>query len=193
VAIANQHPAERPDAYPADYEQELQLGSGERLWMRPLVPADADVLAEEFALADEDTLYMRFFNPSFALTERRLRYLTEIDYTNHLAVAVMTIDGEQSQGVAIGRYAAKSATEVEVAVVVKPEYRRRGIARLVLERLAEAATRAGFVIMSAAYLAENQAASRLLEGLGFEHVTIQDGVAEATLRLVSDPAALGSV
>ena len=183
MTLVAQHPRQLPDRYPAHLEDELWLPAGDRLWIRPIVPLDAAVLAAEFAMADDDTVYMRFFNPSFELTEDRLRYLTEIDYVNHLALAAMTVGGDQSTGIAIARYVARSETDVEGAIVVKPEYRRAGVASLLFGRLAAVARDHGFKTMSASHLAHNAGAARLLAGLGFEETGRDDGVVEVVLYL----------
>jgi acetyltransferase len=193
VAFMKQYPALPPAGYPVDLEGEIRLASGGTLWARPVVPEDASILAAEFAAADEDTLYARFFSRSFDLTEERLRYLTELDYTTHLALAVMTREGDESEGVAIGRYAARSPTDVEAAIVVKPEYRRLGIARILIERLAAAAQAAGCSTMAASYLADNAAAARLLGRTGFSGGTLDGGATvEVSRRLSGDPATIGS-
>lgn len=189
----NQYPDSPPVGYPAWLEQEIRLPHGQLLWVRPIVPGDAEILAEEFSAADDATLYARFFTRSFDLTKERLRYLTEIDYTTHLALAVMRIGGEEPDGVAIGRYAARTATDVEAAVVVKPRYRRLGIARILVELLAAAAATAGYSTMSASYLADNAGADRLLERMGFSGGSMENGVVvDASRRLAADPATIGS-
>lgn len=189
----NQYPDSPPVGYSACLEQEIHLPHGHLLWVRPIVPGDAEILAAEFSAADDATLYARFFTRSFDLTKDRLRYLTEIDYATHLALAVMTLGGAEPDGVAIGRYAARTATDVEAAVVVKPRYRRLGIAGILVELLATAATTAGYSTMSASYLAENTAADRLLDRIGFSGGRLEDGVVvEASRRLTGDPATIGS-
>ncbi len=193
IPVVSQHPRRLPANYPDHLEQEILLPNGELYWVRPVVPDDAPVLAAEFAVADEDTLYMRFFNPTFSLTDERLRYFTELDYESHVALTVMTEAGEGSQGVAIARYVARNESDVEAAVVVKPEYRRRGIARVLLLRLGEIAANAGYETMSASYLEENDGAGRLLESCGFVAESSQDGVAEMLLRLKPDSPAVRSV
>ena len=193
MAHMNQYPDSPPAGYPACFEQEIRLPDGHLLWARPIVPGDADILAAEFSAADDATLYARFFTRSFDLTKDRLRYLTEIDYATHLALAVMTIGGEHPDGVAIGRYAATTATDVEAAVVVKPRYRRLGIAGILVELLATAATSAGYSTMSASHLADNTAADRLLGRMGFSGGRLENGVVvEASRILRGDPATIGS-
>jgi GNAT superfamily N-acetyltransferase len=194
VPFVRQYAESLPAAYPADLEEEILLPSGEALWIRPVVPGDAPILASEFSAADDDTLHARFFTASFDLTHERLRYLTELDYTTHLALAVMTAAGDRSEGVAIGRYAARTATDVEGAIVVKRRFRCRGIAGVLMDRLASAADRAGYITMSASYLADNAAAAGLLAGLGFTGGALHDGVVvDASRRLTNDPAPVGIV
>lgn len=193
MALVSQYPRQRPADYPTNLEQEIVLADGDVLWVRPVVPSDSAALAAEFAAADEDTLYMRFFNPTFALTEERLRYFTELDYRSHLALAVMTENADGSEGVAIGRYAARSDSEVEAAVVVKTEYRQRGIARILLTTLGEVAAAAGYQAMSASYLEENTAAGSLLAACGFAEVSAADGIVEMKRQLQPDSAGVGSV
>lgn len=177
AVLVKQHPDRPPTGYPAQLEQEIELPNGETLWVRPLVPADAAALAAEFAAADDDTVYMRFFNPYFRLTADRLRYLTEVDYHQHLALAAMIARGDASEGVAIARYVERTADDVEGAIVVKPEYRRLGIARLLLDRLAEIAAAEGYRTMSASYLESNEGAASLLARCGFGEPSIEDGIA----------------
>ena len=193
VPFVKQYPDSPPAGYPVELEQKLLLPTGEVLWMRPVVPADAAILAAEFAAADDDTLYSRFFTPSFVLTQDRLRYLTELDYTTHLALAVMAVGGDESEGIAIGRYAARTSTDVEAAIVVKPDFRCLGIAGLLVEHLTTAAARHGYSTMSASHLAGNVAAARLLASLGFRGGVLQDGVVVGAWRpLTVDPASIGS-
>lgn len=186
LALVKQHPQQLPAGYPAHLEELVTLVTGELLWVRPLVPGDAAALAAEFASADEETLYMRFFSPFFQLTPDRLRYLTDIDYHHHVALAAMVADGDHSQGVAIARFAARSDSDVEVAVVVKPEYRRRGIARMLFERLATIATDEGYRTMSANYLEENHGAAALLASCGFRGPILEDGMVVVQRQLVDE-------
>lgn len=189
TVLVKQHPDRIPAGYPAHLEEEIQLPNGEKLWIRPLVPEDAAALAAEFAVADDDTVYMRFFNPHFRLTADRLKYLTEVDYHHHLALAAMVARGDRSEGVAIARYVERTADDVEGAIVVKPEYRRQGVAKLLLDRLASIAAREGYRTMSASFLETNKGAAALLDSCGFDAPTVEDGIAHTILRLSPTAAA----
>ena len=184
AVLVKQHPDHLPTGYPAHLEEEIELPDGSLLWVRPLVPEDAAALAAEFAAVDDDTVYMRFFNPHFRLTADRLRYLTEVDYHHHLALAAMTRGPNGFEGVAIARFVERTGDDVEGAIVVKPEFRRLGVARLLLDRLAAIAAAEGYRTMSASYLETNEGAASLLASCGFEEATIESGVAHTVRQLI---------
>lgn len=189
AVLVKQHPVATPVGYPTHLEEEVTLPDGSTLWIRPIVPADAAALAAEFAAADDDTVYMRFFNPHFKLTADRLRYLTEVDYRHHLALTAMIAKGDRSEGVAIARYVERTADDVEGAIVVKPAYRRQGVAALLLNRLVRIAADQGYRTMSASYLVENRGAAALLASCGFEPPIIEGDVANTVLHLIPVPPA----
>ena len=178
-------PGDAPADYPFDFERTITLGDGSQACVRPIVPADASLLAAEIAAADEETLYLRFFTPVVRVDATRLRYLTELDYDRRFALAAFTLDGE---GMAIARYeGAAAAGEAEVAVTVKPGYRRRGIATALFELLEEAAAHHGIRRLYANYLATNEPAEALLEKCGYHDVVYEGGVATVVKELPSEP------
>jgi GNAT superfamily N-acetyltransferase len=137
------------------------------------------VLAREAALADADTLYNRFFNPAIRLTNERLRYLTEVDYHNRFAL-VAFVDGEAA---AIGRFEPAGEGVAEVAMVVKSEWRRMGIATVMLQMLEVAAVERGITKLEAYYLPSNHAVERVLDKRGFGKPTVESGVAQVTKNI----------
>ncbi|MDJ0497964.1 MAG: GNAT family N-acetyltransferase [Acidimicrobiia bacterium] len=168
-----------PSGYPYDYERQVSLRDGRIVHIRPVVPGDVVLLAREVKEADANTLYHRFFNSAIKLDQRRLRYLTEIDYEKRFALAAF-VDGE---GVGIARFEPAGTGVAEVAVVVKPEWRRLGLATEMFALLEEAALERGVVEFEALYLADNHAIERVLEKRGFCGVTIDSGVARVTKKL----------
>jgi len=172
-------PGDAPADYPFEYERTVTLRDGTVARVRPVVPDDAQVLAEAIAAADEDTLYNRFFTPVVRFDESRIRYLSEVDYHRRFAIAALTQEGE---GMAIARYegAAGTVEEAEVAVTVTPEYRRLGLASTLFAHLEEAAKANGFRRLIANYLAENEPAERLMASCGYGHIVYEAGVATVT-------------
>jgi GNAT superfamily N-acetyltransferase len=119
--------------------------SGRRIRIRPIVMADQDGIVRGFEQLSPESRVRRFFIPPSRLSESMLRYLTEIDYTNHVALGAFAVDDPGEPGVAIARYVRLSddPTCAEAAVTVIDDYQRRGIATVLLEALALIALRNG--------------------------------------------------
>jgi acetyltransferase len=172
-----------PKDYPFDYERRLTLADGRVVHIRPVVPADAALLAQEIDEIDSDTLYQRFFNPSIRLDRKRLRHLTELDYERRFAVAAFS----NGEGIAIARFEPAGDGIAELAVVVKPEWRRLGLATQLFALLEAAAIERGMNRLEAFYLAENHAIERVLEKRGFGGIEIEGGVARVAKTLGLPP------
>jgi GNAT superfamily N-acetyltransferase len=176
-------PDDRPPGYPVDAEQHLRLRDGRSVFVRPVVPQDAPALAEAFRTADAETLRRRFLggapNPTAALLDR----LTTVDYDRRFAL--VAADERSGDGVAIARYEGEPGARIaDAAVVVRPGWRRVGLATALVELLARAALERGVVEFSATYLAQNQPVSRLLAlADGGGRSRIEQGIAEAAVAL----------
>ena len=168
-----------PDGYPFDYEREISLRDGRIIHVRPVVPGDAVILAQEMEEADRETLYNRFFNPTINIDSKRLRHLTELDYSDRFALAAFS----GGKGVAIARFEPSGEGSAEVAVVVKPRWRSAGLATALFGLLEEAAIERGIGEFEALYLPSNNAIERVLEKRGFGELTIDAGIARMTKPL----------
>jgi GNAT superfamily N-acetyltransferase len=178
-----QHNIVRPGGnttLPAGYPRVARLHDGRGIVLAPLTPAYSGQLAQAFREADPATLYHRFCGPPPRLTPELLRHLTELDFDRRFAL--VACDGPE-HGIAIGRYeATRKAGVAEVAVVVKPQWRRLGIATILVRALAEAALERGFVRLSATFLGENRPVTALL-GEAHAGRTIAEGIGEGVVRI----------
>ena len=68
--------------------------------MRPIAPEDKARLAAGVAALSPESQYGRFLTGKSSLTPAELRYLTEVDGRDHIALLVLDSDGEL---VAVGR------------------------------------------------------------------------------------------
>jgi GNAT superfamily N-acetyltransferase len=171
-----------PPGYPREYERRLRLRDGRTVAIRPLIPADAPLLAEAIATADADTLRRRFLGGPPHVTPRLLARLTTLDYVRRFALAAA--DEGTGRGVAIARYEASGDGVADIAVVVDPAWRRIGLATALVELLAQAALDRGIGEFSACYLAENRPVAALLaltDGTGRR--LIHEGIAEVVVAL----------
>jgi protein lysine acetyltransferase len=175
------------------YSQSLtQLRDGSEVLIGPLGPDDAPLLADAFASLSEESRRLRFLGPKPRLTEAELRYLTEIDGHNH--VALCAIDPTTERGVAIGRFVRdpRDRSRAEVAITVTDDWQSRGLGKLLLARLADRAREEDVRSFTALVSTENRNMRRLLERMDEPaHVTrINGGVSEWEIEL--DPKGVGA-
>ena len=120
------------------------LPDGTRIVLRQIEAADKGRLAVAHGRLSEETIRRRYLaaKPRFSAAE--LRYLTEVDGRNHLAlVALPAEDPETIVGVArCVRYLDAHDT-AEFAIVVGDAYQGRGLGTLLARELATAARAAG--------------------------------------------------
>jgi GNAT superfamily N-acetyltransferase len=106
---------------------------------------------------------MRFFVARSDFNERELRYLTEVDGIDHVAILVMR--GEESLGVARFVRSEQGGPVAEPACAVIDEFHGRGIGRILVARIAAAARERGVRRFEAEVLPQNGAVLRLLSEL----------------------------
>lgn len=177
-------PADRPPGYPAELELSLTLRDGRDVVVRPVVPEDAGRLGEEVERADPDTIYQRFFRNPVRFDAATLEHMTHLDYRERLAVAAFTADDE---GVAIARYETVEPGYAEVAIVVKPDWRRAGLGKALLDLLERAAIARGVTRFIAVYLPANKRIVALLGSVGFAIDGVVGGLGQASKQLVDAP------
>jgi acetyl coenzyme A synthetase (ADP forming)-like protein len=107
-----------------------------------------------------ESIRHRAFGAKNLLTDAELRYLTELDFVEHVALAAVARGETQEVILAVGRYccAARSrdgCRRAELAIAVADEHQGRGIGTLLLEHLAHVARSAGIEELEAGVLADN--------------------------------------
>ena len=142
---------------PRNYLVADTLRDGTVVTIRAIRPDDRGRLLEAFKKLDRASIYRRFFNPKRELTDAELKQFTEVDF-DHVVALVVTTKAENAEiMVAGGRYVtAPSSRSAEVAFTTEKAYQGRGIAGLLLARLARIAREKGVSQFEAYVLAENQ-------------------------------------
>ena len=146
---------------------------GRRVTVRPIGPGDA---ALETAFVDRLSLqsrYERFMVTMRGLPPSKLRYLTEVDQQRHVAlVATVDRDGEESM-VGAARYAVlDDGVSCEFAIAVDDDWRRSGLAGILMQALIDLARRRGLKTMEGTVLATNAVMLRFMRQLGFRQERI---------------------
>lgn len=177
-------PADAPPGYPREYERSLRVRDGRAVFIRPILPSDAPELGEAIRTADPETLHWRFLSGGPAVTPELLHNLTTVDYVKRFALVAR--DARTGEGVAVGRYEPVEEGVAEIAVTVRNDWRRVGLATMLVELLAEAAVERGIHAFSVFYLADNRPVAALLEEAGGARRLIEQGVAESVIDLDSE-------
>jgi GNAT superfamily N-acetyltransferase len=137
--------------------------------VRPIRPSDADALQAGFEALSDTSRYYRFHSGMRRLPERLLRYLTEVDGVDHVALVAFELDEiETGHGVGVGRFVrdASAPTTAELALTVLDRAHGRGVARRLLADLGQAARERGIHTFTMSVIAGNLRARRLLSSLG---------------------------
>jgi GNAT superfamily N-acetyltransferase len=144
TSTKEQPPFTEPGRYPADMETWRSF-KGRRLFARPLRITDAERLLTFFHTHNPDTIYGRYQYAKKTMPPEEAVRLCTLDYRETFALGVFRGDGEDDPLVAIGRYIRNEAGYAETALVVHEDFRRRGIASWLLERMRFHATRSGII------------------------------------------------
>jgi len=153
-------------------------------WLRPIAPADKAQLSAGVAALSPESAYGRFLTGKSSLTPGELRYLTEVDGVDHIALIVL----HGSELVAVGRIVRdhERRDTAELAIAVCDAWQRRGIGRALTRELT---LRSGVDRVSGTMLATNRAALALMRGIGpLEYSAISGGVREVIARVPADIA-----
>ena len=155
--------------------------------LRRIRPDDKDRLVAGLGRLSKRSVYQRFLAPKPRLTTSELRYLTEVDFTDHYAL-VAVLAGHPEVVVGVGRWVrdVERPDHAEVAVVVADDLQGRGVGTTLGTALADAAVQRGITRFTATMLPGNHAARRLFARLSRRLEVVSDG---AVHELVAELAA----
>jgi RimJ/RimL family protein N-acetyltransferase len=142
----------------------VRLNDGTEVLIRPIRPEDKRTLAKAHSLLSPETVQRRFLAPKPRLSSADLRYLTEVDGNDHVAlVAVLAERPEWLVGV--GRFVRlpEDPETAEFAIVVGDPWQNLGLGKRLASLLASEAVAHGVRHFTAITLAENVAVQRLIE------------------------------
>jgi nucleotide-binding universal stress UspA family protein/GNAT superfamily N-acetyltransferase len=160
----------------------VTLRDGAEVVLRPIAPQDGGALRAGFERLSPRSRYRRFFSSVSRLSDRDVRYLTEVDHHDHEALVAVAANGDL---VGVARFVRTGAAEAEPAIVVADDWQGRGVAGALLDALAARAREEAVEVFRAPVLAENPEAIRLLSRLG-DTTTRADG-REVELEIVLRP------
>jgi GNAT superfamily N-acetyltransferase len=154
------------------------LEDGSSVLVRPVTSDDKPLFVAGFARLGEESRYRRFLAAKKRLSDDDLAFFTELDPHGHEALGA--VDPTTGEGLAVARYLRDPARPevAEAAIAVIDDWQKRGLGKVLLERLAIRAHDEGIRHFSASLLVENRAMLALFERVGTVHMTARSGGTE---------------
>ena len=143
------------------------LRNGVEICIRSARPDDTDRLVEAFHELDPESVFLRFFCSKKELSATELQRFREIDFSTRVVLfGTVQRDGRETI-IASGTYVRSGEDAAEVAFVVEEDYHGLGIARRLLQHLADIAVDAGVRRFTAEVLPNNAAMLSVFKRCGW--------------------------
>lgn len=174
-------PAEPSAAYPRHWEADVLLRDGGTAHLRPVSPADAELLVAFYAQVSSQSKYYRFFAAMPTLSEREIERFIHVDHHDRVALALTVAE----KMIAIGQFERVPGREgegdqAEVAFLVQDRHQHRGIGQLLLEHLAQIGREVGVERFVAEVLPDNVGMLQVFRDAGYQ---VKGGFEEGVMHL----------
>jgi GNAT superfamily N-acetyltransferase len=166
-----------------------RLPDGAPVVIRPIRPEDKGMLSDGLRRLSPQSAQRRFLTPKRSFSRTELRYLTEVDGRDHVALVAEYPCYPARRLIAVARFVklADRPDAAEVAVTVADEWQGRGLGSLLGKHLSHLARNRGIRRFTATMASENTPAHRLMAKLT-EHLEqhhVGSGVDELELDLAA--------
>ncbi|HNP63222.1 MAG TPA: GNAT family N-acetyltransferase, partial [Woeseiaceae bacterium] len=155
--------------YPKELEENVDLGDGRTLLLRPIVPEDGPALQAAFSRLSEEEIRNRFFAPLKFLSHLTAARFTQIDYDRHMALVLTErgIPGESEIHAVVRLIEDPDRELAEFAIVVERKLTGHGLGTHLLRRVIEYASERGIGEIYGDVLSDNERMLKLCRKLGF--------------------------
>ena len=166
-----------------------RLPDGAPVLIRPIRADDKRMLTDGLRRLSDESVHRRFLTPKRSFSRTELRYLTEVDGRDHVALVAEQPSGPSRRLIAVARFVrtADDPHAAEVAITVGDDWQGRGLGSMLSEQLAGEARRLGIRRFTATMAADNVPAHRLMARLTdhLERHHVGSGVDELVLDLAA--------
>jgi len=155
--------------YPYQYEQHFVLKNGIRLFIRPVLRSDGDLLVDLFNRMSPRSIYLRFLRRLDTLPEDLIRRFTQVDYHGEFALVAMVQKEGEEIIVAVARYGQNPHEDAtDLAVAVCDGWQHLGLGRVLLVKIIEIAGENGISRFTGMMDPQNRVIRRMLSDLGYD-------------------------
>jgi acyl-CoA hydrolase/GNAT superfamily N-acetyltransferase len=161
--------------YPIHLEETVQIGA-EAVTIRPAKPVDERRIQEHFYSLDKDDVVARFFHEKTSFVHDEVKDVSLIDYIEDLTILAVVGEFGFGQVVGIGECLLDPASnEAEVAFSISKAYQKKGLGKILLDKLAYAARENGIIGLVAYTSTQNKGMIKLFKSLPYKVDSFFDG------------------
>jgi acyl-CoA hydrolase/GNAT superfamily N-acetyltransferase len=154
--------------YPFRLEKQIDI-DGQVVTIRPAKPVDERRIQEHFYNLRKEDVMARFFHEKTTFVRDEVEGVSQIDYIKDLTVLALVGEIGFGRVIAVAEYLLLPAKNVaEVAFSVDHEWQRKGLGKLMIRRLADAARENGIAGLVAYTNPRNQGMIRLFRSLPYK-------------------------
>jgi acyl-CoA hydrolase/GNAT superfamily N-acetyltransferase len=152
--------------YPWQEERSVVLPDGGKVFVRPVRMTDEEALQRLFYELSSESSYRRFLSHKSAHPHEEMQQLVDSNYDSNMALVVC--DPERGEIIGMARYDVDPSTRLaDIAFVVRDDWQRRGLGKLLLQRMAEIGRARGLLGFTADVLAGNTPMLLVFQHSGF--------------------------
>ena len=159
---------------------QIRLRDGTAVTLRPLVAADRALIVDAFERLSPRSRYLRFFTPVPRLPKRTLEALMDVDQVDH--VALIALHEGRCAGVVRAVRDRDDRSLAHLALTVVDAYQGRGLGRILIAAIRDAAAARGVSALVLDVHPENDVMQRLVRSLGVS-LAFRDGALHGRLAL----------
>lgn len=160
--------------YPIKLEETRKI-NGKIITIRPAKPVDERRIQEHFYSQDKEDIYSRFFQARSKFVRNDVEGMFQIDYIKNLTLLAVVGEFGFGKVVAVAEYLMDPANNMaEVAFSVSNTLQGKGIGKILITKLAEAARENGIAGLTAYTLPGNQGMIKLFKSLPYKVNVLYD-------------------
>ncbi|MBF0258730.1 MAG: GNAT family N-acetyltransferase [Desulfamplus sp.] len=154
--------------YPVKLEEVISI-NGEQVTFRPAKPVDDRRIQEHFYQLEKEDVVSRFFHEKTRFIRPDVEVMSQIDYKRNLTIIALVGEMGFDRVVGVGSYYLEPATNMaEVAFSVSTDFQNKGVGRIIIRKLAEAARDRGINGLFAVTSTGNKNMIKLFKSLPYK-------------------------
>ncbi len=121
------------------YLLKTRLKNGTLVFIRFLKQSDKEYIEKGYKELSYKSQYFRFISPPINLSDKYLKYLTEIDNRNHVAMIAFAIEKHLKRAIGVARYIKQigNPASAEYAITVADSFQNQGLGTILFNLIIE--------------------------------------------------------